>query len=96
MMYFGFFEGLPYKSATESFDSYRRMKNNIPKEKVIAHIETLDVWATSKSINDILDDLNDLISTIGFNEKLGCLNNAGNELQRLFDELFPLGEDVWI
>lgn len=61
MMYFGFFEGLPYKSATESFDSYRRMKNNIPKEKVIAHIETLDVWATSKSINDILDDLNDWI-----------------------------------
>ncbi len=51
---------------------------------------------TTKSINDILDDLNDLISTIGFNEKLGCLNNAGNELQRLFDELFPLGEDVWI
>ena len=51
---------------------------------------------TTKSINDILDDLNALISTIGFNEKLGCLNNAGNELQRLFDELFPLGEDVWI
>lgn len=51
---------------------------------------------TTKSINDILDDLSDLISTIGFNEKLGCLNNAGNELQRLFDELFPLGEDVWI
>ena len=51
---------------------------------------------TTKSINDILDDLNDLISTIGFNEKLGCLNNAGNELQRIFDELFPLGEDVWI
>ena len=51
---------------------------------------------TTKSINDILDDLNDLISTIGFNEKLGCLNNAGNELQRLFDELIPLGEDVWI
>lgn len=51
---------------------------------------------TTKSINDILDDLNDLISTIGFNEKLGCLNNAGNELQRLFDELFPLGENVWI
>lgn len=51
---------------------------------------------TTKSINDILDDLNDLMTTIGFNEKLGCLNNAGNELQRLFDELFPLGEDVWI
>lgn len=51
---------------------------------------------TTKSINDILDDLNDLISTIGFNEKSGRLNNAGNELQRLFDELFPLGEDVWI
>lgn len=51
---------------------------------------------TTKSINGILDDLNDLISTIGFNEKLGCLNNAGDELQKLFDELFPLGEDVWI
>lgn len=53
MMYFGFFEGLPYKSATESFDSYRRMKNNIPKEKVIAHIETLDVWATSEPSYEI-------------------------------------------
>lgn len=51
---------------------------------------------TTKSINDILDDLNDLISTIGFDQKLGCLNNAGDELQNLFDELFPLGEDVWI
>lgn len=30
---------------------------------------------TTKSINDILDDLNDLISTIGFNEKSGRLNN---------------------
>nr|DAK04102.1 MAG TPA: hypothetical protein [Caudoviricetes sp.] len=51
---------------------------------------------TTKSINDILDDLNDLMTTIGFNEKLGCLNNMGDELQNLFDELFPLGEDVWI
>lgn len=53
MMYFGFFEGLPYKSATESFDSYRRMKNKIPKEKVIAYIETLDVWATSEPSYEI-------------------------------------------
>lgn len=51
---------------------------------------------TTKSINDILDDLNDLISTIGFDQKLGHLNAAGDELQDLFDELFPLGEDVWI
>ena len=64
-------------------------------ERQIKILEKYQIY-TTKSINDILDDLNDLISTIGFNEKLGCLNNAGNELQRLFDELFPLGEDVWI
>lgn len=51
---------------------------------------------TTKSINGILDDLNDLISTIWFDQKLGHLNATGDELQDLFDELFPLGEDVWI
>lgn len=29
------------------------MKNKIPKEKVIAHIETLDVWATSEPSREI-------------------------------------------
>lgn len=67
----------------------------MPTERQIKILEKYQI-DTTKSINDILDDLNDLMTTIGFNEKLGCLNNAGNELQRLFDELFPLGEDVWI
>lgn len=53
MIYFGFFKGLPYKSATESFDSYRQLKNLLPKEKVIAHIETLDVWATTEPSHEI-------------------------------------------
>ena len=64
-------------------------------ERQIKILEKYQIDAT-KSINDILDDLNDLISTIGFDQKRGHLNAAGDELQNLFDELFPLGEDVWI
>lgn len=44
---FGFFEGLPYKESNEEFDDYKRLKNTIPKEKIIAHIEALMAGFTS-------------------------------------------------
>lgn len=46
-----------------------------------------------QSINRILDELDEKIALIGFDKNQQSLNNAGDELERLFDELFPLGED---
>lgn len=44
---FGFFEGLPYKESNEDFAAYKRLKNTIPKEKIIDHIEALMAGFTS-------------------------------------------------
>ena len=52
-MYFGYFKGLPYERSTENFDDYRRLKNTIPKESVIKHIESLEEWFTSLPSKDI-------------------------------------------
>ena len=35
MIFFGYFEGLPYERAIEPFEKYKAFQNNIPKEKVI-------------------------------------------------------------
>ena len=53
MILFGYFKGLPYKSATEEFEYYRGLKNTIGKDMVIAHIETLEEWNTSVPTKDI-------------------------------------------
>ena len=53
MTFFGYFKGLPYERATESFDDYRRFKNDLSKEKIIAHIESLEEWLTSLPSYDI-------------------------------------------
>ncbi len=53
MIPFGYFKGLPYDRATESFDEYKKFHNEIPKEKVVAHIESLDEWLTSLPSKDI-------------------------------------------
>ncbi len=43
MRFFGLFKGLPYGDCCiEDFDTYRQYRNQIPKERVIAHIKTLD------------------------------------------------------
>lgn len=47
MILFGYIKGMPYERATESFDLYKQLHNDIPKEKVISHIESLEPWATS-------------------------------------------------
>lgn len=51
--------------------------------------------STEQSINRILDELEEKIALIGFDKNQQSLNNAGDELERLFDELFPLGEDEY-
>lgn len=45
IMFFGYFQGLPYKlsrdaATAEKFDDYKKYKNSIPKEDIIRHIET--------------------------------------------------------
>lgn len=46
-MLFGFFDWMPYEESKENFEDYKKFKNKIPKEKVIAHMEQLEVWLTS-------------------------------------------------
>lgn len=53
MILFGYMKGMPYERATESFDLYKQFHNEIPKEKVIAHIESLEVWLTSLPSKDM-------------------------------------------
>ena len=53
MTFFGYFKGLPYEDANESFEEYKKYKNALPKNKVIAHIESLEDWATSLPSKDI-------------------------------------------
>lgn len=54
MICFGYFKGLPYGDiCIEDFESYRNYKNDIPKEKIIAHIEDLDAGLTSVPDYDI-------------------------------------------
>ena len=53
MKAFGYFKGMPYEESNENFDDYRNFKNTIRKEKVIAHIETLEEWNTSLPTKDI-------------------------------------------
>ena len=50
---FGYFKGLPYKISAENFDDYRKFRNEISKEKVIAHIESLEPGLTSLPSRDM-------------------------------------------
>lgn len=52
--------------------------------------------SAEQSINRILDVLDEKIALIGFDEEEQTLNPTGFELEHLFDELFPLGEDEYI
>ena len=53
MILFGYIKGMPYERATESFDAYKQLHNDIPKEKVIAHMELLEKWLTSLPSEDM-------------------------------------------
>ena len=47
MKSFGYFKWMPYEDSTEDFEAYKQLKNSIPKECVIRHMESLEKWATS-------------------------------------------------
>ena len=53
MRFFGYFKGLPYERADESFDDYKKLNNSISKDDVIKHIESLEDWVTSLESVDI-------------------------------------------
>lgn len=52
---FGCFEGMchVYEEEKEDFEKYRKFHNEIPKEKVIAHIESLGPGLTSGISRDM-------------------------------------------
>lgn len=50
---FGFWDGMPYGSATDKYEDFEQFKNTIDKEKVIQHIEGLDDWIASAMSKDI-------------------------------------------
>lgn len=53
-MKFGFFTGLPYTTpCIENFDEYKKFKNTLSKEAVIAHIQTVKYGLTSLPSKDI-------------------------------------------
>lgn len=53
MIEFGFFKGLPYEDSEEKFEDYRGLKNSIPRDQVISHIESLDKGLTSLPTRDL-------------------------------------------
>ena len=53
MIAFGFFKGMPYEDSEENFDDYRELRNSIPREAVISHIESLDKGLTSLPTKDL-------------------------------------------
>ena len=40
MKAFGRFKGMPHEGCNENFEDYKKFKNTIPKEKVIAYLES--------------------------------------------------------
>ena len=40
MKAFGFLKGMPHDDCDENFEDYKKFKNTIPKEKVIAYLES--------------------------------------------------------
>ena len=47
MKFFGYFSWMPYEDSNEDFEVYKTFKNAIPKNLVVQHMESLEVWATS-------------------------------------------------
>ena len=52
---FGCFEGMWHikEEEKEDFEKYRKFRNEIPRAKVIDHIESLDPWRTSGRSRDM-------------------------------------------
>ena len=54
-MAFGFWEGMPYEVVTDAFEDFKAYKNEIPKEMVISHIESLGEFLSSEPSFDLFD-----------------------------------------
>ena len=54
MFRFGYFKGLPYENCDESFLDYIRFSNQLPKEKILKHMETLHPRSAPFEDKDIL------------------------------------------
>ena len=54
-MAFGFWEGMPYGAVTDAFDDFKAYKNEISKEVVISHIESLSRFLSSETSVDLFD-----------------------------------------
>ncbi len=50
---FGFWEGTPYGEPTDEYEDFLSLKNEINKEKVIKHIESLGDWLSSEMCTDM-------------------------------------------
>lgn len=50
---FGFWDGMPYGKVTDKYEDFEKFANEIAKEKVIHHIESLDDWIASEMSTDI-------------------------------------------
>lgn len=43
MKYFGFFKGMKYGKCEDDFDSYRKIRNNMEKSRVLKYIKSLPI-----------------------------------------------------
>lgn len=50
---FGFWEGMPYSNVTDEYEDFLSFKNDIDKDKVIKHIESLGDWLASEMCTDM-------------------------------------------
>ncbi|MCC8174492.1 MAG: hypothetical protein LIO65_09090 [Odoribacter sp.] len=41
---FGWWDGMPYGEPSDKFEDFKQFKNTIPKEKIIAHIKSCEIW----------------------------------------------------
>lgn len=44
---FGYFKGLPYRGCNENFEDYKNLHNDISKEAVLKHLETVEFGMAS-------------------------------------------------
>ena len=44
---------MPYKSRSDKYEDFEQFRNEINKERIIRHIESLDIWSCSLMSRDI-------------------------------------------
>ena len=68
--------------------------NNLLTQEQLRTLRKYDI-SCEGNINAILEDINSKILEVGYYAGFARMNAAGYELEHLFDELFPLGEDEY-